>query len=128
MPISYAIDPALGIIFETWTGTVHAGDLADFWRNYLADPEVLACRRTLVDLRECGVEVHGSDLANLIETIVLPKLGTMKWRSALLVGHAIQFGVARQYEVFADYYSRDSVFTDRQAAVSWLLQDTAETE
>lgn len=123
MPITYAIDRALGVIFETWNGPIYARDLSAFWKDYLEDPVVLSCRRTLVDLRNCTVEFHGGDLAHLVESLVLPRIGPMKWRSALLVGHAVQFGVARQYEVFAEFYSQDAVFVDQQSALDWLLKE-----
>ena len=50
MPIAYTRDRVHNIINESWTGTVTAGELAAYWRTYLTDPEVMRCRRTLVDL------------------------------------------------------------------------------
>lgn len=126
MPITYAVDRELGVIFETWTGPVPAVELSRHWKVFLDDPEVMSCRRTLADLRNCTVEFSGNDLSHLIEKIVLPKLGTLKWRTALVVKHAVQLGVARQYEVFADYYSRDSVFENRVEAIVWLVKESAE--
>lgn len=55
MPISYSVDHQKGLITETWTGDIAATDLAAYWRDYLADPDVLAIRRTLVDLRQCRI-------------------------------------------------------------------------
>lgn len=122
MPISYTIDHERQIIVEVWTGDVSAADLAMYWQRYLADASVLALRRTLVDMRGCTITFSGDQLANLIETIVLPILGKRVWRTALLVEHPVQYGVSRQYHVFAEYYSHDAIFHSYDEAVCWLLQ------
>ena len=53
MAITYELDHDLNVIFETWVGTITADSLSKHWCEYLSDPEVLKCRRTLVDLRGC---------------------------------------------------------------------------
>jgi hypothetical protein len=40
--------------------------------------------------------------------------------TAILVGSASQYGTARQYHVFADSYSGDSIFSDEFSALEWL--------
>ena len=113
MPISYVIDYEKGLIVETWTGDVAAADLAEHWRHYLADPDVLAIRSTLVDLRACRILFTGAQLAAMVDAVAAPKLGGRDWRTALLADSPVQFGVSRQYQVFAEHYSRDSIFTDK---------------
>lgn len=121
MPITYTIDADAGVIFEVWAGAITAGDLGDYWRAYLADPAVLAVRRTLADLRAADLRFTGAELQALVNREVVPRLGGKTWRTAILVSGPVQFGVSRQYGVFAEAYSRDAIFSDRDAALRWLL-------
>jgi hypothetical protein len=122
MPITYSVDHSRNIILETWRGTIGASDLASYWRGYLADPDVMSCRRTLVDLREAQISFTGSDLSRLIQTIVLPALQGKRWATSIVVAAPAQFGTSRQYHVFAEAYSTDSIFSDVRAAEDWLIQ------
>jgi hypothetical protein len=89
---------------------------------YLADLEVINCRRTLVDLRHAIILFTGAELAILVHTIVLPALHDNKWVSALLIERAAHYGTSRQYQVFAEHYSSDSIFSDWNTAIDWLVQ------
>ena len=120
MPISYSIDREHRCIHETWTGFITAKDLGDYWRHMLADPVVMVIRRTIVDLRECRILFSGEQLAELVESIVLPLLNGKNWRTALVVGDAVQYEITRQYHVLAESYSRDSVFSTPEAAMTWM--------
>lgn len=120
LPISYAIEAGARSILETWTGDVSASDLASFWTALLADPEVMDIRRTLVDLRECRITFTGKELSHLINTIVMPALDGRDWTSAILVSDPVQYGVSRQYNVFAEVFSNDAIFEDLDAARAWL--------
>jgi hypothetical protein len=120
MPIAYTIDREKRLIFETWNGEVHAGDLATYWNRYLVDPEVLGIRRTVVDLRAAEIRFSGVELRRLIDEIVLPALKDKKWTTAIVVGDPVQFGVSRQYEAFAAFYSDDSIFASVAEAEKWI--------
>jgi hypothetical protein len=122
MPIDYAIDKSSGIIVEVWTGEVSAPVLAAHWKRLLADPEALSIRMTLVDLRNCDIQFSGEQLFDLIGTVAVPMLDGRNWRTALLVGKSIHFGVSRQYQAFAEIYSEDAIFHDEGAALKWLKQ------
>jgi hypothetical protein len=122
MPITFSIDTQRDYILEIWDGPVSAQELAAYWRSYLANPTVTNCRRTLVDMRNGFPLFTGEELEYLILTIVLPVLGNRHWRSALLVKDPLQFGVSRQYGVFSEIYSKDSIFYDFDAALTWLLK------
>ena len=52
MPITYTIDHDEKLITEVWIAEDQANDLAAHRRVYLADPDVMAIRRTVVDLRQ----------------------------------------------------------------------------
>ncbi|HEV3052670.1 MAG TPA: hypothetical protein VGX50_20320 [Longimicrobium sp.] len=121
MPISYTIDEEKGFITEVWTGDIAASDLASYWRRCLADPQVLSIRKTLVDLRECRILFKGVELSAMIKAIVIPVLDGRDWKTAIVVAHPVQFGVSRQYQAFAESYSRDAIFSDPEDARRWLL-------
>ena len=120
MPITYSIDPQQGVIFEKWSGDVLASDLASYWRSYLADPEVIAIRKTVVDLRDSNPRFTGAELSDLINTIVLPVLAGREWVTAIVVGKPVHVGVSRQYQVFAERYSRDAIFEEPEQALVWV--------
>jgi hypothetical protein len=121
MSITYRIDEDVGVIFETWKGDVSAHELGEYWKGYLADPEVMKLRRTLVDLRSAKLMFSGSDMSVLIQTVVNPVLEGRDWKTAIVVNSPIQFGVSRQYGVFADHYSTDAIFGDVETGLAWLL-------
>ncbi len=121
MPITYSIDRAKHLIFETWTGEIRAEDLAAHWKEYLADAEVLEIRRTIVDLRASVISFSGNDLWFLVESVVLPALKGRAWTTALVVaGGSVEYGVSRQYQVFATWYSKDSIFATLDEAEKWI--------
>jgi len=105
-----------------WTGDITADELALYWTQYLKDPQVLSIRRTLVDLRESNILFRGEVFSHFVSTIVEPVLSGRDWKTAIVVSEAVQFGVSRQYQVFADSFSRDSIFYDDDSALEWLIQ------
>lgn len=121
-PISYTIDGASGVILEVWRGIVTAEDLRRYWQRLLVDPAALALRRTLVDVRESDIRFTGSQLNDLVMTVAIPMLAGRDWQTAIVVEHAVQFGVSRQYQVFAEQFSKDNIFRDFGEALTWLRQ------
>ena len=120
LPIRYSVDASNKIIFEVWQGNVTASDLGRYWQQYLADPEVLATRKTLVDLRGATLQFTGDEMESLITSFVIPTLKGLDWTTAIVVDRPDQFGVSRQYQVFAELYSKDSIFFDTDSALNWL--------
>jgi hypothetical protein len=120
MPITYTIDPAKRLITEVWTGEISALDLRSYWDRYLRDPAVMAIRRTIADLCEAKIRFTGADLNELIDELVLPILNGRDWKTAIVVKEPHQFGVSRQYQVFAGSYSQDSIFGSVEDALQWL--------
>src|SRR5688500_18067197 len=90
MPITHSIDADRGLIFETWQGDVTAADLRRFWLGYLADPQVMALRRTLVDMREARIVFTGSEFFDLVWDVAKPGLAGRRWMTAIVVAHAVQ--------------------------------------
>ncbi len=122
MPITYTTDREKKLITGIWTGGIDADHLAAYWRRYLEDPDVPAIRRTLVDLRQADILFTGRDLDTLIQCIVLPVLQGRAWKTAIVVEKPIQYGTSRQYQVFAERYSRDAIFYDLEDARNWLTR------
>ena len=120
MPITYTTDCEQKLITEVWTGEITAECLAAYWKQYLDDPDVLAIRRTLVDLRQAEIRFKGADLDTLIRNIVLPVVEGRDWKTAIVVEKSLQYGVSRQYQVFAECYSKDAIFYDLEKARNWL--------
>lgn len=127
MPIAYVLSADKAVIYENWTGDITAEELRDYWTTYLQDLEVMTIRRTLVDLREAHIRFNGAQLSGLISAVVVPALQGKDWISALLVGESVHFGVSRQYQVFAELYSRDAIFDDADKAEEWLRQQVHKT-
>lgn len=123
MPVSYTIDYENRIVRTVWTGDVTAADVRAHWLRYLDDPVVMALRRTLADLRNANPLFSGEELYELIRDVVLPELEGVGWKTAIVVAEPAQFGASRQYQVFAEIYSRDSIFHDADRALAWLLSE-----
>ena len=121
MPITYTVDSDRAIIFEHWSGTVSANELGTYWKHILSDPEVMAIRRTVVDLREATIGFMGWDLEQLIDSVVTPVMKGRTWVTALITGHPVQVGISNQYSVFASHYSKEAIFADPDAAAAWVL-------
>ena len=120
MPITYTIDREKKLITEIWTGNINAEQLAEYWRRYLEDADVLAIRRTVVDMRQADIVITGKELDHLIESIVLPVLQGRDWKTAIVVDKPVQYGTSRQYQIFAERYSKDAIFYDFEEARVWL--------
>jgi hypothetical protein len=115
------IDREKKLITEVWTGEVQSQDLAAYWKSYLEDPDVMAIRRTLVDLRQAEILFNGFDLDMLVKRIVLPALNGRDWKTAIVVEKSFQYGLSRQYQVFAERYSKDAIFYNSEEARQWLM-------
>jgi hypothetical protein len=117
--ITYEVDAAAGLIREHWAGAVTAEDLAAHWTTLLDDSRVMACLRDVADLRRCQIRFSGEDLRRLTLTLLEPGLRGHRLKVAVLVEHPLQFGVARQHQVFSEAILDVQVFTDADAARAW---------
>lgn len=122
MPITFSIDHERRVIHESWEGDITIDDLRDYWTLILSHPEVIAIRRTLVDLRRANVLFTGTQMWDLVNCLVIPRLGGRDWKTAILVESPTQYGISRQYQVFAEHYSKDTIFDDFDTAMAWLLK------
>ena len=125
MPISFTIDTRLGIVREKWTGKVTVEEVRQHWTHYLTDPEILALRATLADVREATLDFGGWQMRRLIETVVDPLLQGRDWITAILIGGSRQVDMSRTYQELADHYSRDAIFFEEHDAIEWLVRQRA---
>jgi hypothetical protein len=88
----------------------------------LTDPEALAIRKTLVDVRGSRLLFTGDEMSELVASVVVPLLDGRDWISAILLEQSVHFGVSRQYQMFAERYSKDSIFHDYDQALQWLRE------
>lgn len=120
MPISYAVDGALGLVRERWDGEITADEAGAHWRRLVADPEALALGRSLVHLRSLSLRSRGSDAIAVAREVVAPALAGVRWRAAALVSRPDQLGLSRQFQALADRMVELAIFTDEAEAVRWL--------
>jgi len=125
MPITFSIDTRLGIIRETWTGKISAEEVRAHWTRMATDPEALALRASLADLREASLDFGSWQMRRLIDTVVTPLLKGRDWISAMVVAGPFQLGMTRQYQDLADHYSRDAIFFNEHEALEWLIRQRA---
>ena len=122
MPATYCVDHSRPLVFEVWTGDVTARDVKSLWEKYLADPQVMAIRKTLADLRQAHLRLSGLELMELIEKVAVPGLHGLDWRTAIVVARPDQYGFSRQFQVFAEVYNENSIFQDYDKALAWILE------
>jgi hypothetical protein len=123
MPITYTVDKEQNVVLVTWRGDVTGDDYRAHLRTMLQDPDALRAGRSLTDLREANVLVHGAELNAILDAEALPRLAGRQWKTAVLVSSTVNFGVARQYQLLAQSENTDGVFRDYAEALDWLLKD-----
>lgn len=123
--IRYHVDAACGLIHETWSGVITRDVLLSHWRQYLADPAVLAVKRTLVDLRDCEVRFSGEEWLQLIEGCVLNRPDLGGWKSAIVVDKPYLHGIARQFLGHAGQIAHGELFEQPDQAAAWLTRQVA---
>lgn len=124
-PISYRVDQTLGLVVSHWNGEVTVADVERFWAQVLSDPDVLALRRHLADIRAATLHFTGEELRQLIWRRVAPALRGQHWTSAIVVAQPEQFGVSRQFQVFAEVWDEAQIFYDLDEAMRWVASHQA---
>jgi hypothetical protein len=121
-PISYVIDKELGVVMATWRGDITAADLKRHWERFFTNAEVLAVGRSVADVRDANFQFTGRELSNLVSEVVIPLLNGRSWRTAIVVARPAQFGVSKQFQVYAQLFSTDKIFYDLDAALRWITE------
>ncbi|HWQ10752.1 MAG TPA: hypothetical protein VN436_16640, partial [Holophaga sp.] len=92
------------------------------WKAKLADPRVMRCKRTLVDVRESRFTFTGAEIQRLVESILEPELEGAGLRSAMIVEEPVQYGVANQFCAFFSRIGDVEIFQDEADALAWVLR------
>lgn len=122
LPISYSIDKELGVVMTTWCGDITAADIRRHWERFFSDPEVLAAGRSVADVRAANFQFTGQELSNLVAEVVVPLLVGRSWRTAIVVARPAQFGVSKQFQVYAQLFSTGRIFHDPGEALRWIRE------
>jgi len=118
--ITYHADIEKRVVFETWTGAINVPELRSHWEVCLTDPDVLAIKRTLVDLRECEILFSGAEWVNQLERFVLGNPVVPGWLTAIIVNKSYIHGVARQFLTYTSGVLTGEIFNSSDAALAWL--------
>lgn len=121
MPIDYRLEG--GYVRATWRGQVSADDVSAYWNRMFRDPAAYALGRSLTDARGSEPLVTGQELNDLVQMVAVPLLRGKRWRNALLVDQPVQYGIGRQFAVFAEAITAAELFYDEAAAIAWLTDD-----
>ena len=122
MPISYTVDAERRVVFERWSGSVTAKDISDYWHTLTHDRHALSIRRSLADLRGMEIRFSEVDFFFLIRTVALPGLGNFKWTAAIVADRNAVRALRRQVQIYMQTFSRSMKFSDRDAALEWVLE------
>ena len=122
MATARTIDHERGFLRGTWTGRVTGIELADATRTLLENAEAMRLGRSLTDLRLAQLEVHMPDISRILEELIVPGLGERRYRMALLVADALQFGICRQFLSLTEPHIEGEAFYDEDEALTWLLR------
>jgi hypothetical protein len=94
-------------------------DVLEVWDAINADPRVLASSGLLIDNGESDFDAPAGDVARLAHAVAprLPKVRAV----AIVASKPLHFGMARQFEAFAEGSSAAiHVFRDLESARQWL--------
>ena len=127
MPITYRKDIERNYVHVEWIGEITLHFLEKHLVEFFNDPFVISSARDLTDVSKAELNFNGSQFESLINQIVIPLLAGRARKTAIVVQRPDQFGVARQYNVFADSYSVDKIFYDCDSALKWLLENNTRT-
>lgn len=120
MGIGYQVDPDQGLTLTTWDGPIHAADLERHWTAFLADPAAMRLRQSVADIRRAQLLFTSVELHRMIRTIVTPKMDERGWRTGIVVADLVQYGVARQFGMYAWKFCREQIFYDPELAAAWV--------
>ena len=118
--ISYHVDAERRIIFEIWAGAIGVVELREHWAVFLADPEVLAVKRTMVDLRRCDIRFTGVEWMEELERFVIRDPVVSGWITAIVAERSYIYGVARQFLLYTDNIINGQIFESVEPALIWL--------
>lgn len=124
MAITYTVDVQASLLWVKWSGPIGAEDLFRFSAAVREDPAVLACGRSITDVRESEILFKGDELRVVTERLFSPaKVRGKIWKTAVIVAKPVQLGVARQHELLSAGLKTTGVFFTEQAARDWVMAE-----
>jgi hypothetical protein len=123
MPIFYYVNPDRRVVLTKWLGSVDGGDLNSHFRNMLSDPYARKCAKTLIDLRDCTLQISGEDMRHAVQSIIVPAVGEGNWRSAILTPSPAGAGISQLFSAYGERFAIVAMFNDLHEALNWLSGD-----
>ncbi len=122
MAASYRIDVERGVIFSSYSGIVTLDEVRASMAAARADPRVGPEFRTLVDCTEVtDHRLWFDETVAVVEFSASDALPRMTGRLAFYVpARNAVYGALRQFKTLSKNDGRIEIFTDRNAARSWI--------
>lgn len=121
MAITHSLDQAAGLVRTRWVGRITIEDVCRYWKERLEEAKLEDQRRTMLDVRGCQVGFTGSELALLLRATPTGAQTIPGRMVAVLVDGQVQYGTARQFQVYFADFGTSEVFTSEAEALAWLL-------
>lgn len=125
MPLSYEIDVAKNLMLVQGEKGLSYDDVVAHQRALLTDDRVRPGMRCIVDLRKLtAFEMAGRDVFNLAQTREEYPFFSAEGRTAVIVGDATAFAMARMYMLSRKAFVEPmAIFYDEAEAHRWLGLD-----
>lgn len=105
---------------EVCAGEVRPEDMVSHCAVLYEDPLLLQLRRALLDVRASVPLFHYESFVSALPSTSVPT-GQDRFRVAVLVEGAVQYGMGRQFQAVVSQTTDAEVFYDREEALRWLL-------
>lgn len=119
MPITYQIDPELGLVYREFKGSITLDVLAQHYRDLLSDPNAEGMLAWVTDMRDCTLELRGDDVQSLVDRTIRPLMCERRWHCAAIVRTEVQYGLTSQFALFSAECGETKVFYDLPEAIDW---------
>jgi len=117
------LDRERGIRITTATGPTSVADFLAVYRTIVADPNLAATTRSLIDLRQASLA--GITRGDVLRAVELPKLPRQaETRMAIVVTTPLTHGLSRMYAILQNgrRHGEVEVFKALDDAMAWLVQ------
>ncbi len=125
MPMTYEIDPEVGLIRLQGSGCLTDREMIECIQSLRADPALRPDMPTLSDMREIEVGFSTAGIQEMMSVMRASAGRRGSARAAIVVSSAVAFGMGRMLEMRAEGEAepRFRVFEDMDAARAWLGLD-----
>lgn len=122
MPIEYAIDADLGVVFTTASGVLTEDELLEHKRKVISDPGFKPGFIELSDVRSVSdLAISADALERFVAQDDSDAERLKDYKLAIVVSGALEFGMGAMYEMMSRANNRDvRIFRDLGLAKEWL--------